>query len=188
MEGYQNVTSETFPDLGYWEEKTDHRLFWRGSTTGGYNEQRDWKDSHRLRLHLMVNGPKGGDTWWDKQSREVMVPDGSRGFEVVRRWDRVLSRAYTDVKLSGQPVQVGDVTILRKSLAKVSLQCNKPQLCKEVADTIEFGDKIWPDQAVLFKYALDVDGNGWSSRFHRLLSHGSPVIKFTMFPEWHMVC
>jgi hypothetical protein len=38
----------------------------------------------------------------------------------------------------------------------------------------------------VYRYALDVDGNGWSSRFHRLLSSGSPVLKFTMFPEWHM--
>ncbi|WVO19106.1 uncharacterized protein IAS62_000383 [Cryptococcus decagattii] len=167
MEGYMNIT-EDVPFLAKWEDKIDNRLFWRGSTTGGYTAQRDWRDSHRLRLHLMINGPKGGDAWWDQQLRDVMVPDGEGGFKIVRRWERVLSKAYADVKLSGQPVQ-----------------CPSEEICKEVANTIEFGNKVWPDEAAVYKYNLDVDGNGWSSRFHRLLSSGSPVIKFTMFPEWH---
>jgi hypothetical protein len=101
-----NITEAEKPFLGHWNEKTDHRLFWRGSTTGGYGTQRDWKESHRLRLHLMVNGPKTADTWWNQQAREVMMPDGEGSFDVVRRWERVLSKAYADVKLSGQPVQV----------------------------------------------------------------------------------
>ncbi|WVQ82986.1 hypothetical protein IAT38_005124 [Cryptococcus sp. DSM 104549] len=169
MEAYNNITEEDIPFLGQWEDKTDSRLFWRGSTTGGYGGQRDWRESHRLRLHLMVNGPKGGDAWWDQQLREVMVPDGVGGFKIVRRWERVLSKAYADVKLSGQPVQ-----------------CPSAEICRQVSNSIEFGNKVWPDQAAAFKYNLDVDGNGWSSRFHRLLTSGSPVIKFTMFPEWHM--
>lgn len=34
---------------------------------------------------------------------------------------------------------------------------------------------------------FSVDGNGWSSRFSRLLMSGSVVIKHTLFPEWHHV-
>ncbi|OXB37464.1 hypothetical protein LQV05_003545 [Cryptococcus neoformans] len=168
MEGYRNITEEDVRFLNRWEDKTDNRLFWRGSTTGGYGAQRDWRDSHRMRLHLMINGPKGGNAWWDQQMRDVMVPDGEGGFKTVRRWERVLSKAYVDVKLSGHPIQ-----------------CPSEKICGEIADTIEFGKKVWPDEATEYKYNLDVDGNGWSSRFHRLLSSGSPVIKFTMFPEWH---
>ncbi|OCF33479.1 hypothetical protein I317_02613 [Kwoniella heveanensis CBS 569] len=168
MEAYMNVTESDLETLGSWEEKTDNRLFWRGSTTGGYGGQRSWKESHRLRLHLMINGPKGGDTWWEQHVREVMLPDGQGSYKIARRWEKVLGRAYADVKLAGKPVQ-----------------CPSPEICQQVSDTIEFGDKVWPDQAAAYKYNLDVDGNGWSSRFHRLLSTGSPVIKFTMFPEWH---
>ena len=36
-------------------------------------------------------------------------------------------------------------------------------------------------------FRLIVDGNGWSSRFSRLLMSGSVVIKHTLFPEWHHV-
>jgi hypothetical protein len=32
---------------------------------------------------------------------------------------------------------------------------------------------------------LDVDGNGWSSRYHRLMLSGSAVVKSTIYPEWH---
>jgi len=32
-----------------------------------------------------------------------------------------------------------------------------------------------------------VDGNGWSSRFHRLLMSGSVVLKTTVYPEWYSV-
>jgi len=106
MEGYSNISSGDTARLGDWGDKSDNRIFWRGSTPGGYNVQRDWRESHRFRLHLMMNGPKGGDALWDKQARDVMVPDGNGGFETVRRWERVLSKAYADVKLSGKPVQV----------------------------------------------------------------------------------
>jgi hypothetical protein len=36
--------------------------------------------------------------------------------------------------------------------------------------------------------AFDIDGNGWSSRFHRLIMSGSVVLKSTIYPEWISVC
>lgn len=36
-----------------------------------------------------------------------------------------------------------------------------------------------------YKYVFDVDGNGWSGRFHRLMSMRSVVLKSTVFPEWY---
>ena len=36
-----------------------------------------------------------------------------------------------------------------------------------------------------YKYLMDVDGNGWSGRFHRLMSTKSLVFKSTIFPEWY---
>lgn len=41
----------------------------------------------------------------------------------------------------------------------------------------------WPE-ANEYKYLLDLDGNGWSARFKRLLSTNSVVLKSTIFPEW----
>lgn len=105
LEAYYNITQEDIDYLPSWEEKTDNRVFWRGSTTGGFNIKRDWRDSHRLRLHLMMNGPKGGSQVWTRADREVMLPEERGGFEVVRRKDKDLSKAYAEVKLAGTVVQ-----------------------------------------------------------------------------------
>jgi hypothetical protein len=35
------------------------------------------------------------------------------------------------------------------------------------------------------KFVVDIDGNGWSQRYARLLSTGSVVFKSTVFPEWN---
>lgn len=41
------------------------------------------------------------------------------------------------------------------------------------------------DDSYKYKYLIDVDGNGWSGRFHRLMSTKSVVLKTTLFPEWY---
>lgn len=115
IEGYLNLTEADLEYEGVWEEKTDNRLFWRGSTTGGFNTQyRDWRDNHRVRMHVMVNGKKGvaggggagGGEEWKEVEREIMLPDGKGGYVVKRRKEGMLSGAYAEVKLSGQAIQV----------------------------------------------------------------------------------
>jgi len=68
-------------------------------------------------------------------------------------------------------------------------------------DEIEWLERVSPEDAAKFKCtflshiselmlisdALDVDGNGWSSRFHRLLMSGSVVLKSTIYSEWNSV-
>lgn len=123
IEGYLNLTEADLPYEGVWSEKTDNRVFWRGSTTGGFDKWRDWRDSHRLRLHLAINGPKsggpddvqsradGGDGGWEERGREIMIPDGSGGYRIASRHDRTLGKAYAEVKLSGKAVQVSPFTL-----------------------------------------------------------------------------
>jgi hypothetical protein len=95
-------------------------MFWRGSTTGGFDKWRDWRDSHRLRLHIEINGPKsggpddlqsreeGGDGGWHERVREIMVPDGKGGFRMTTRFERTLGKGYAEAKLAGKASQVGD--------------------------------------------------------------------------------
>ena len=40
------------------------------------------------------------------------------------------------------------------------------------------------EEALEYKYVVDVDGNTWSSRFQRLLLGGSVVFKSTIMPDW----
>lgn len=36
-----------------------------------------------------------------------------------------------------------------------------------------------------YKADFDVDGNGWSARFKRVMSTNSAILKATIFPEWY---
>jgi hypothetical protein len=104
LEAYHNATDEEAASAPPWSSKSDHRVFWRGSSTGGFNAERDWRDSHRLRLHLAVNGDKTDGSVGGK-TRDVLMPDGPTGYKVVSRSNADLAKAYTDVKLVGPPVQ-----------------------------------------------------------------------------------
>ena len=59
-----------------------------------------------MRLHLMINGQKGREDELREKMREVMMPDGKGGFDLVTMDDATLSEAYMDVGLSGRAVQV----------------------------------------------------------------------------------
>ena len=41
------------------------------------------------------------------------------------------------------------------------------------------------EESSRYKYVIDIDGNGWSSRFKRLMSSNSLVFKSTVYPEWY---
>ncbi|WRT67552.1 uncharacterized protein IL334_004524 [Kwoniella shivajii] len=163
LEAYENFTS-TDAQKKYvpWEEKTISKLFWRGSTTGdSYSKRKDytWHQSHRPRLALMTQAKEGLKNVWVKRGKE---------------WDKEswgiskLNEAYMDVGLTGVPHQ-----------------CKKEDgTCDEMANEIIFKDRVRPEEAAKYKYVFDIDGNGWSSRFHRLIMSGSVVVKATIYPEW----
>lgn len=61
-----------------------------------------------MRLHLMINGPKGQEQVLQDSTREVMMPDGKGGFVVETLDESTLTKAYMDVGLAGKPLQVSD--------------------------------------------------------------------------------
>lgn len=168
--GFSNLTDKDIEQIGKWEDKLDPRVHWRGRTTGGVQDQIDWRLSHRYRLHLMFNGKKGNDTTWQAAEANVMMPDGRGGYVRTNRHGAQLAKAYGDVKLTGKIVGVPTEAML-----------------KEIESEIEIFPPLEAKNTWMFRYMLDVDGNGWSERFHRLLSSASPVLKMTMFADWHMV-
>lgn len=175
LEAYENATSkEALQKYLPWKEKTINKLFWRGSSTGdSYSKRKnyDWHRSHRPRLHLLAQADEGEKALWVKKGRSWEKQSWG-----VKR----LNEMYMDVGLSGQPHQ-----------------CNKQDgTCEEIAKEIHFKDKVKPEEAMKYKCELaraitlnadvmDVDGNGWSSRFHRLMLSGSVVVKSTIYPEWY---
>jgi len=59
------------------------------------------------------------------------------------------------------------------------------ETCRELERIFEWRKKQGLNEAGQYKYVLDVDGNGWSSRFKRLMTSNSLVFKSTIYPEWY---
>jgi len=149
-----------------WADKVDERLLWRGSNTGTlFKEGGDWNTSQRIRL-VAMGTRRGGET-------RVLFPRGEEvdrtsgvGFGENVKWN-VLNSAFMDVAFVGNPVQC------------------RGELCGVLQNMFEWRKKQSYTEAWHYKYIMDVDGNGWSARFKRLLSSNSLVLKSTIFPEWY---
>ncbi|GAA5996512.1 uncharacterized protein JCM10292_003018 [Rhodotorula paludigena] len=148
--------------VGYeppWEGKSMNKLLWRGSTTGvEFNRHTPWRKSQRARLHIMSHETEGTKTilWSQRgQLREANVSVAT------------LNDLYMDTSFSG------------------ALQQCDPETCELLERTMDLKPTIGLDESNTYKYVMDVDGNGWSGRFHRLMSMRSVVLKSTAFPEWY---
>ncbi|XAO24787.1 hypothetical protein I312_103593 [Cryptococcus bacillisporus CA1280] len=164
LEAYENFTSPAAQKkYAPWNEKTIDKLFWRGSSTGDSYSKRPngltWRQSHRPRLALKTQATEGEEDVWVQRGKTWEKETWS----VAR-----LNEAYMDIGLTGGPHQ-----------------CKKEDgTCDEMKQEIIFKDRVAPEDSAKYKYVFDIDGNGWSSRFHRLIMSGSVVLKATIYPEW----
>ncbi|OJA17531.1 hypothetical protein AZE42_12834, partial [Rhizopogon vesiculosus] len=76
--------------------------------------------------------------------------------------------ALFDIQFAGQPVAC------------------PAELCDSLHEFFDWRRRQKNSQAGHYKYAFDVDGNGWSGRFKRLITSNSLVFKTTIYPEWYM--
>lgn len=157
-----------------WAQKDDARLFWRGTMTGdaytqpqrGYRPHYDWRESHRIRL-AALGAPAPGDGAGDEPRRWVWVRRG--GWEKASFARSVLRRHFFDI-----------------GLVDKLHQCNEADgTCAQMRAELTFKPGTARGSEARYKFLLDVDGNGWSSRFRRLLGSGSVVLKATVYPEWN---
>jgi hypothetical protein len=139
-----------------WDLKTNN-LYWAGSTTGGWAKDDGWKKFHRHRFVALAQDLEPGKTYW-----------------YLRRQDGIFHRAAS--------------SLLDRDLFDVAFtavhQCRN-DICeseKKYFDVLPRADK---DAALASKLAFDMDGNGISGRFVKLLSSRSAVLKQTLFREWH---
>lgn len=141
------------------EYKTQNKLMWRGSTTGTeFRTGYNWKESQRARLHYMSAAREG--------TQEVLWSDHG-AMQLMNASTASVNPKYFDMRFSGVPAQ-----------------CD-PETCKIMEETIDFAPTMGLEQQNQYRYLMDVDGNGWSGRFHRLLSTNAVVLKSTVFPEWY---
>lgn len=163
-----------------WDDKRDERLSWRGSNTGMWHApESPWRQAHRARLVSSVDDLNG--------AVRVLVPpltEGARVGEGVNITKSKINPAMMDIAFAGAP-----------------LGC-VPSVCEELSRIYEWRRRQGPKEAGNFKYVLDVrissctpvvlmimmsgqvDGNGWSSRFKRLITSNSLIFKATIYPEW----
>ncbi|KAL0579315.1 hypothetical protein V5O48_002713 [Marasmius crinis-equi] len=144
-----------------WELREDERLMWRGSNTGiGHGKATRWKYSHRDWLVRWASETNG--------TVDVLFSgdDGAVGGPKAMRRAR-LNPSMIDASFAGK------------------LQCWDDETCKALANLYTVSRRMSAKEAGNYKYVLDVDGNGWSGRFKRLITSKALVFKATVYPEWY---
>lgn len=141
-----------------WEKKRN-KLYWRGSTTGGFSRDGGWRRQHRQLFVEKINALDN-----TKVMKNISTSDAAEWrSEEVPRTDY---KDLFDVKFA----HVG--------------QCD-PGDCDAQREYFEI---VKPDKqrdAWQYKYLLDIDGNAFSGRFYAFLKSMSLVYKMAVFREWH---
>ncbi|KAF3927671.1 hypothetical protein ABW21_db0202624 [Orbilia brochopaga] len=63
------------------------------------------------------------------------------------------------------------------------VQCG--DICKQLEDRVGLVPKDNPKVGFDYKFAMDIDGNGYSGRYYRLLQSNCLVFKQTLWEQWH---
>lgn len=142
-----------------WEKKTE-KLYWRGSTTGGFSRDGNWRRQHR---QLFVEKINALDTTKVMENVSRTASSAEWRLKEVPRTDY---KHLFDVHFS----HVG--------------QCD-PGDCDAQREFFEIVKQAKQHDAWQYKYLLDMDGNAFSGRFYAFLKSWSLVYKMAVFREWH---
>ncbi|KAJ3507361.1 hypothetical protein NLJ89_g6348 [Agrocybe chaxingu] len=154
-----------------WEERWDPRLQWRGSNTGIWHaDDRRWDLAQRARLVRWAGDGYDIDKLGNlSENMTVLMPvdEGQRvglGTDVRKAF---WAPAMLDIAFAGEPSSC------------------PPEMCERLEKIFEFRRYQSVGEAGRYKYVIDVDGHGWSSRFKRLITSNALVFKSTIYPEWY---
>lgn len=138
-----------------WGEKRSN-LYWAGSTTGGYAVDGLWKLYQRQRfVELAQNLASGPHTY-------------------LREVEGVVTRVASSFLNS----RLFDVAFTRVN------QCKK-KYCRDQEDYFQVKGWAHKDEAFRSRLVFDIDGNGISGRYYKLLASKSTPLKMTIIKEWH---
>ncbi|KAJ2996996.1 hypothetical protein NUW58_g793 [Xylaria curta] len=138
-----------------WDKKQNN-LYWAGSTTGGHSREGQWQNLHRQRFVELAQNLK------------------RQTFSYLGEKDGVISRAVSSF-LNSRLYDVAFADVL---------QCDsKP--CRDQRQY--FRRKPWAsgDRPYYSRLVFDLDGNGISGRYYKLLASKSTPLKQTILREWH---
>ncbi|KAH8158980.1 hypothetical protein CIB48_g9261 [Xylaria polymorpha] len=138
-----------------WDKKKNN-LYWAGSTTGGHGYVAQWQNLHRQRFVELAQ----------HLTRRPLYYLRERNGVVGRMKSTFLNSRLYDVVFANV------------------LQCDT-KACKEQRQY--FKRKPWAssDRPFLSRLVFDLDGNGISGRYYKLLASKSAPLKQTLFREWH---
>jgi len=167
-------TDDFVRDDTRWEDKADDRLVWRGGPTGMWHVEApniNWRGSQRVRLVNLTAGNKGPSSSFEDSFEVVQYLRPYRGpeepvGEPLERYRSAMNLAMMDV---GFAADYGNC----EGIA-----------CDVMAEELGQRDRKNQYEMGRYKYFFDVDGNGWSARFRRLMSTYSVVFKSTLYAEW----
>lgn len=154
-----------------------HSFYWRGSTTGLYASQQNWRSGHRQRFVAMAQ--------WINETSEAAkaVHYPTIGPSALSKAAKV--KALEDI-FEDDTVQV--VSQLPGNAIDVAFMaffnCEK-WACWEMEQSLPHSGKQDPRIENQHQLLGDIDGEGMSCRFYRFLNSNSLPIKQTIYAEWH---
>lgn len=156
----ENVTYEGQHDVD-WSEKAEV-LYWRGSTTGGFSRNGNWRRQHRQRVVQALNGLDDATILAQQNPN-----DQASGLEWrPKTVPRAAYKRFFDVHFSS------------------AQQCD-PIDCAAQEEFFNVTEEAERADAFAHRHVLDIDGNAFSGRFYAFLESNSLVYKAGVFREWH---
>ncbi|KAF4595204.1 glycosyltransferase family 90 protein [Ophiocordyceps camponoti-floridani] len=139
-----------------WDKKRN-KLVWTGSNTGGYAKDETWSSFHRQRFVELAQNKRQREYDYLRVGKNGLVERAKSTFLNSRLYNVAFSRIF---------------------------QC-KRRYCRD--QRTYFTIKPWSDkdEALRYRLAFDLDGNGISGRFYKLLASKTLPLKQTLLREWH---
>ncbi|KAF9895382.1 capsule-associated protein CAP1 [Aspergillus nanangensis] len=138
-----------------WDEKED-KMYWRGTTTGGFSRAGGWRRHHRQRFVSNVNALNTAKTLHQNDNGQWETKEVNR-----HSYQDMFNVTFTGIG-----------------------QCDKND-CAAQREYFKIGPSTGQQDAWAFKHLADIDGNAFSGRFYAFLRSNSLVYKIALFREWH---
>ncbi|KAF8547577.1 hypothetical protein OG21DRAFT_1501500 [Imleria badia] len=160
-----------------WDRKTNAKLGWRGRTTGMHASPDSWwANGHRARLVTLTNALEGS----------VSVLHVAANESGIENWADVQARANPIGEPANVPLRVINPTWMDIAFTQTPISCDEDRgTCDEMEQLWVFREAQGRHKEGQYKFILDVDGNGWSGRFKRLMTSNALIFKATIYPEWY---
>lgn len=139
-----------------WAAKED-KMYWRGSTTGGFSRNGGWRRQHRQLFVKKVNGLDNA--------------------KILEKGENAESWSVTDVSRRDYKSSF-DVKFTYVG------QCD-PDDCAAQQEFFNIVEAAGQQDAWAYRYLVDIDGNAFSGRYYAFLHSNSLVLKLALFREWH---